>query len=297
MKSVLTILLLLLLASCEKDFVIDQHNGNNKMAVNALFDDGQPIQVFITKPYAIGAPNTTIAAIPDAQVALYEDSVFKEMIRYVPSDTQNTFGSYISNLIPQQGKRYTIQAMDANYVAATASDQIPVGAQIISSSLQHYTDSGSNQGGIMTMTFKDDPAVQNYYRINVWIGGLYHDPNNLTDTSHYFQWNAITSYPISPVSDTVRDGAFFLFSDRGFNGQQKTLQISFNTIDTTGFSSLNLYVELHTISQPNYQYFQTLNLYRASNGSSEPVFIYSNVNNGFGAFVGEHLQSLPFVIK
>jgi hypothetical protein len=290
-------ILLWLLSSCEKDFNINANGAGNEMAINSLFNDGSPVVVFLTKPYAVTADTSNITAIPGAQIQLYEDSIFKEVMHYVPSDTQNAFGSYVSNYLPKPGKTYTIKATAVNYTQATASDQIPVPAELISSSLQQYIDTGANQQGIMTMVFKDNPAVQNYYRINVWISGNQISINRQGDTTYTFQNFAMMTYPISLVNDTVRDGDFFLFSDRGFNGQEKALQISFGTINPYGFSNLTLYVELHTVSYAHYEYFQTLNLYRTTSNSAEPVFIYSNVNGGYGDFVAEHIQSIPFVIK
>ena len=293
----ITILVLLFISSCEKDFNINQQSVSNRMAINSLFNDALPVTVFVTKPYAVGVPETAITSIPDARIELYEDSVFKEVLHYVPSDTQNAFGAYVSNLLPQAGKSYTIKASDANYQSANATDAIPVPAQLVSSALQQYIDTGSNGRGLVNLVFKDDPNVQNYYRINVWANGNQFSVNQQGDTSYSFRNYAIQTYPVSPVNDTVRDSYFFLFSDRGFNGQEKTLQLSISTINPHNFSNLTLYVELHTVSYAHYEYFSTLNLYRGTNSSSEPVFIYSNVNNGFGDFVGEHIQWIPFVIR
>ena len=289
--------LLALISSCEKDFNFNTQGAGNEMAVNSLFNDGAPVVVFLTKPYAIGTTNNNITAITDARIELYEDSVFKEVMHYVPSDSQNLFGTYVSNLLPQTGKTYTIKATDALYPEATATDQIPVPAQVITSSLQQYQDTGNNPQGIMTMVFKDDPNVQNYYRINVWMSGNERSITPQGDTSYVFNNYAIETFPVTPVNDTVRDGYFFLFSDRGFNGQEKTLQIRFNTLNPNRFANLNLYVELHTVSYAHYEYFKTLNLYRTTGNSNEPVFIYSDVNGGYGDFVAEHIQSIPFVIK
>ena len=291
------VFMLLLISSCEKDFNINTGNAGNQMAVNSLFSDGMPVVVFLTKPYGLNASTSNITAITDARMELYEDSVFKEVMHYVPSDTQNAFGSYVSNLLPQTGKTYSIKVTDPLYQTANAADQVPVPAELISSSLQQYIDTGANGLGLMTMVFKDNPSVQNYYRINVWINGNRRSVNQQGDTFYTFQNYAMYTTPVSSVNDLVRDGDFFLFSDRGFNGQEKTLQISFNTINPADFSNLTLYVELHTVSPAHYQYFQTLDLYRTTSGSAEPVFIYSNVNGGYGDFVAEHIQPIPFVIK
>lgn len=290
-------LLIMLISSCEKDFNINQKGVSNEMAVNSLFNDGTRVQVFLTQPYPAGAPGNNITAITNARMELYENNVFKEVMQYVPSDTQNAFGSYLSVLLPQQGKTYTIKTTAPGYAEAVATDTVPVAAQLITSGLQKYVLNTSKPTGVVNLVFRDDPAVQNYYRINVWINGTEKIINKPGDTSYVYQSNAQRVQVISPVSDTVRDGDFFLFSDKGFNGQEKTLQLSFPAINPYYYVNMNVSVELHTVSYSHYEYFKTLNLWRGTNSSDEPVFIYSNVNNGFGDFVAEHIQPVTFVIK
>ena len=293
---IICLIVLLLISSCEKDFNINTGNTGKEVVINSLWNDGGPMYVYLSQPYPVGAPNNNITSIADARIDLYEDSVFKETLHYVPSDTQALFGAYLSNLIPQQGKSYAIKTYEPKYLNAIATDQVPIQAQLITSALEQYADSGINPTGKMYMVFRDNPAVQNYYRINAWAYGKMWYINNTGDTAYQYQTYAITPYPISAVNDTVRDGDFFLFSDRGFNGQEKNLELAFSPVDRHNFINLTLSVELHTVSYAHYQYFKTLNLYRNS-GSDEPVYIYNNINNGLGAFVAEHIQAMTFTIK
>ena len=296
-KGLLWLLCLLLIAGCEKDFIIDQQSASNKMVINSLINDHYAMQVYVTKSFPIGATNNNMTAIPDAHIELYEDNVFKEVLHYVPSDTQAAFGSYLSYLIPAAGKTYTIKASDGKYLDASATDAIPRPAQLVSYAYQSYDDTGAVNGCTMNMVFKDDPAVQNYYRINVWINGWQRTIADNGDTVNVFQNYAIEPWQQSPLTDTVRDGYFLLFSDQGFNGLQKTLSLSFNSIDARSFNSLNVYVELHTVSAAHFKYFKTLNAYRNNQYSSEPTYIYNNITNGLGDFVGETWQSITYAVK
>jgi len=292
----LTLFLLLLISSCEKDFNINTGNIGNELVINSLWNDGSPLQVYVTKPYPVGATSQFITAIPDARLELYEDSMFKEVLHYVPSDTQASFGAYYSSLIPLQGHNYTIRASEPKYLSANAGDEVPLQAPLITTALEQYADSGRNPLAKMYMVFRDNPMAQNYYRINAWAYVTYRNINQLGDTSYSYNTFAITPYPLSVVNDTVRDGDFLLFSDRGFNGQEKYLELSFAPLIRTDYFHLSIVIELHTVSYAHYEYFKTLNLYRTSN-SDEPVYIFSNVNNGLGAFVAEHIQPVPFIIK
>ena len=286
---------LLLVTSCEKDFNINPQNTGNDLVINSLFNNGSPITVYVSKSYPVGSINNYMTAIPDAKIELYENNILKEIMPYVPSDTQALFGAYVSNTIPQVGKSYTIKVSDKNYLSATATDTIPMPTQIITSAIEKYATSGPGPRGKMYMVFKDDPAVQNYYRINAWAFGQLRTISS-GDTTYSYQYEAIEPYATNEVSDTVRDGYFLLFSDKGFNGQEKNLELTFSTINPRNYVYLNLYIELHTVSKAHSQYFKTLNTYRTSS-STEPVFVFSNVNNGLGAFVAENIQTMTFVIK
>ena len=291
------ILGLLLVSSCEKNFDVNTGKTGNEMVINSLWNDASPVTVYITKPYPVGTSSFYITSIPDAHVELYEDSVFKEVLPYVPSDTQAAFGAYISNLIPVQGKNYTVKASEPKYLAANTTDVVPIQAQLITSALEEYVDSGHHPMTKMFMVFRDNPAVQNYYRINVWIYGQVRNISTTGDTTYPFDTYAMTPFPTGGLNDTVRDGDFLLFSDRGFNGQEKNLELTFGTVNRRSFINLTVDVELHTISTAHYNYFSTLNLYRNANTSNEPVYISGNVNDGLGAFVAEHIQYMTFRIK
>ena len=222
------------------------------------------------------------------------------MLTYIPSDTANTFGSYQSQLIPQQGKKYLIKAIHPLYGVVTAEDVIPVPAQIISHDLLQYPDTINNlKDATVKFKFKDDAGAENYYRINAWLYGTYRSVNQNGDTIENSSWQGLRPEMLTAVSDTVRDnGWFLLFSDKNFNGLEEELNLKFNNIQVADdFSSLNLYVELYTVSKTNFEYNKTLELYRHTNSNAEPVHVYSNVQNGYGIFAGADFQRMEFVVK
>ena len=287
------------ISSCEKDFLVSQQSGAKKMVVNSLFNDNGPFTVYLTDSYeAAGYGN--INSINDAQIQLYENNVLKEVMKYTPSDTVNTFGAYKSILVPQKGKIYSIKINEPVYGLVTATDTIPLATTIVSSQLVQYGDSATHSNDVIVdMKIQDDATVANYYRINIWIGGLqWHlDGNGDTITQQYFE--ARGPQMLTPVVDTVRDGIFLLFSDRNFNGQTKELKMKFDKMDPTNFVYLNLYIDLFTASKTDYTYQQTLALYRSAAGSNsaEPVHVYNNIQNGYGVFAAEQFQEVPFNIK
>ncbi|HWB63300.1 MAG TPA: DUF4249 domain-containing protein [Chitinophagales bacterium] len=296
-KTALCCLLLMLLFSCEKDFNPSLESGADKMVINSLFNDNGKIVVYITKSYALSGSNN-VTPVTGANVNLYQDGIFAEQLPWVPSDSVNSYGSYQSSLVPQKGHTYSISVSHPAYGTATATDSIPMPAQIITAKMLQYGTAG---GGKVVVDFniKDNPALLNFYRINIWLGGNQISVDDRGDTTYAPYYEARGPDMLSPVEDTVRDGIFLLFSDKGFNGQAKELKMQFDNLDTAQFSNLQVWVELHTVSQTEFEYQQGLALYRGLSGASygEPVNVYSNINNGYGIFMAEQFQSVGFPVK
>src|ERR1019366_7032871 len=104
--------------------VVNEQAGAKKMVINSLFDDNGPLTIYITDSYLTSGYGN-INSINYAHVELYENNVLKEVMKYTPSDTFNTFGAYKSLLVPQKGRNYSIKVSEPVYGVATVSDAIP----------------------------------------------------------------------------------------------------------------------------------------------------------------------------
>jgi len=286
---------MLLLSGCQKNFN-PPLPGDSKMVVNSMFNSNGPMVVYLTTSYPASNKNNNVVAIADAQIALYEDTVFKEILHYIPSDT--TFGYYTSNLTPQNGKTYNIQVSEKNYPTSTTRDQIPLAPQIISCNLVQFPDTLSGNV-IVNMEFQDDPDTVNYYQLDMYLSGAeYYIDNN--DTFLETFTNTIEPFVNESVNDTVRGPSkYLLFSNRGFSGQLKQLQIQGSVSALSSkIISANLFVELHAISKAHYEYYQSLQIYNSTSGSTGiQSYVFSNIINGYGIFCGENWQENNFKLR
>jgi hypothetical protein len=285
--------IILSLSACQKDFTAEVP-GADTMVVNSQFNTNGPMTLYLTTSYPASNANNNVAAITDAQIALYENNVFKENLRYVPSNSLNTFGFYTSALTPQAGNTYMIKATEKNYSATvSATDVIPGATQILSCDLLQYPATGSGQ---MEVDLKfQDPASNTiqYYRLDMYLVRIKLVIDQYSDTVYESSTTNISPTLLSAVSDTVRDpSGFLLFSDRGWNGQQKELLIEHLTSAlSSNVVSANLLVELHAVSTAHYNYYQTLSVYNSTNvNTGIQSYVYSNVTNGYGIFCGETWQ-------
>ncbi len=292
-------LFLILLSSCENDFDAPERDAAKRMVLNCRFTDAWQMSVYLTESYTTTGSNN-INSLEGAKVELFEDGVFKEELAYVPSDTGNTFGSYRSALIAQEGKKYMVKATHPLYGTVTAEDEMPLAAQILSYSLLHYPDSSAgDRNALVKFRFRDDGSKNDYYRVNVWMEARWNTVNSTGDTLEHSYIYGFRPELLTTVADTVRDGGWFLlFSDRSFNGQDKELQMEFRYVpEPEEYSSVRLWVELYTVSKAHYEYYRTLQIEGNFNGPSEPVHVFSNVQNGYGIFAAENFERMEFVVK
>ena len=295
-KQVVVIFLLIItLSACEKDFtVLDQLNAK-KLVVNSNFDTYYPLKVYITESSSPSKPNSK-DTWNTSKVDLYEGNTFIETMNFVPSDSQKNFGSYQTALIPKEGKTYSLKIHDATYGDLFTKDSVPFSSPIISCSILQNGDSITKS--MLELSFQDKLESENYYYIDVYFIAT----RSYIDSSGNLQQQ--TYYPVTAISTTsVSDGFnwsgyYIYFTDKDFNGRQKQLNVKFDGIVKDNFDSLSLVTALHTISKANYEYYKSLYLNRGSNSAnSDPVSIFTNIQNGYGIFAAEVLEQKIIVIK
>ncbi len=297
MKHLLFIILTsLILSSCEKDF--NTPLSGTKMSISSFFSDTSVVTVVVSKSYPLANNNT--AGISDASIELYEDSVFKEILHHVSSGS--TSGTYKSNLIPQRGRNYSITVTEPVYGKATAQDNIPLPATINSCQLLQYVDSGNYGIATVDLNFTDNPSVPNYYSISMTEKAVSFYLDTAGDTILYTHNFFVHPSALTKLQDSVFDYSSdaILFSDNGFNGQQKQVILNCDAYtNTSNILHATLYINLNTISKSYYEYFRTLALLANTNQSATytSVNIYGNIQNGYGIFAGQSAQSVQVHIK
>lgn len=292
-------LALLFLAGCEKDFYIPEQQEGKKMVVNCVFDNYRIFRVYVTESALLSGPGAPVV-LTDARVTLYEDGLLKEELKYVPTDTMGLFGSFQSTFIPQQGKKYAVTVVHPVYGTVTANDVLLKPADVSIAEVTMGPEGNPNYNSMGRIRFTDNAAEQNYYRLSIWMdwNNRYVDPGTGdTIVTHA----ATSSRPemLTSFADSTRDNNYqFLFTDEGFNGQQKDLHFFFRGPDTSDIYHGTVFLELSSVSKAHYEYFRTLEVYHNSNSyGSEPVHIFNNINGGYGIFVGQSIRSMAVPIK
>lgn len=300
-----TFILLLCIASlvsCEKDFVIKDQALSARMVVNSLFSNSGKMNVYVTSSYSASGSNP-IKALDDAIVEVYEDNVFKEQLKFVNSDSVGTFGKFQTTFNPVKGKKYSLKVIQSQFGQANATDEQVIPVQITGNYVAYYpSDSTDNANARVKVVIHDNIDKENFYKISFWTNEQYiQEITSQGDTITVSRTAYYTPSPTIYLTDTTREwGRNLLFSDNNFNGQNKELEFELPAVKSKEkLLSSKLWIEVVTASKTYYNYYKTLELYRQTNNanSSEPSYVYSNINNGYGIFASYNTQRKSLIIK
>jgi len=304
--------------SCTNEIEFNGEQQKPMLVLNSFVTPDSVIKVLLTRSKFFLDDDSKFDTIINAEVKLYVNDIFVEKLN------PNTNGYYTGAYFPKENDMLKFVAISPQLgeVAATTNivpKQAIIGIDSSSVSLGVYPDvqySSYNGGPLIADTtgyrystgldlrirFKDTPNVKNYYRLV------------LKGKSYYTNGKVVENTINSSTDDLVFGGSqtdilgemssyylFNEFNDQLFDGKtyelktrvyfQKTKLIKKpNTskptdIETVTVSRQELIVVLQSISESYYQYLKTI----AANQSgedffSEPVQIYTNIQNGLGIF-------------
>jgi hypothetical protein len=286
MKYIYLIVITIMFASCETIVKVDIPEHKPSIVVNSVIDPSEKFQIHLSK--SLGSLDSApLSNIDNAEVEVYENDVFIEKLTF------EQYGYYSSsNISAKLGRNYKIIAKAAPYDQVSAEARIPQPVSIEGIAIKDSAFVDSNMGvkSSLTFTINDPGAIKNYYMLEL------------------FQTDSINSF-LSPTYLSPRDPALesedyseqFLFSDAHFDGKPYRLEMEFYNYYSDGtwdpitgefipFEGKRYYVmEFSTISRAYYLYKTSSNkqMMNSYNPFSEPVQVFSNINNGYGIFAGK----------
>lgn len=293
--------LLLFLAgwyACERPIDIALGNEEPELVVLANFSDLDTIEVVLTKSQSV-FDNSPATYISDAEVTLFADGFFADELFYVSSPIPQIPGYYLSNkIVPQAGSQYklTVNAPGFDPVEGTCTMPLPVDIDTGYTSLlllQEDLGDGLIQATIhIEIKILDAPEVQNYYHLNFYQKGYDYFLDEDGDTIR-------TSFFSLPLALTADDGSVplvpyiedrgVLFSDEALKDNNGVLSFTttFQYYEDVQFLG-DFLIELRTASREYFLFHRSLaRQFQASQDPfSEPVILYSNIENGQGVFAG-----------
>lgn len=282
----------LFLLSCENFFIqemeIPRQELDNQLAVHSFINETDTQLHFeISRNFGLDDQfPLEDQVIENAEVTIYKNG------EYFSKFGQNAEGHYAITLEDEIGgadQEFRVEISHPDYDLALVETKMPT--YVGPNSVEFFKDggfpdpTGEEPQDLIQIEIEDPGDEENYYEFQV------HRILVSSDTLIFGADTLVTTktYPdryFSPDSNIEQGISGFLLSDSFFNGEKYVIQIML--IDNLGLEDIpveKLKITWNSISKDHYQYSKSLLQYQRSSGFglfSDPIAIYSNVENGLG---------------
>ena len=260
--------IILLVTGCRKEIKFTGEMTQPKLVVNCLLEAGNTIEVYVSKSAPITS-NTEPIVLLDAQVEMFENAI---SIGF-GTQVQDQPGTYFFDHEVINGKTYRVEVEYLGLESVYAETQVPL----------------STPGYIASITTESPPLDTDYSNYSFQLDYVIQD--SFADQYYLFyleidnagQRDVFPFHSIEPVlerqTELYYDGG--LFSDASFNGSNYTLDVNISPYEN--LENYEHFVILRTLNLDLFRYMQST---RFDNDGilTEPVQIYSNIENGIGVF-------------
>ncbi len=288
--------------ACEKIIEIDLGATEPRLVINSVITPDSVVSITLSRSMHI-LDNHNIMRITNATVKLYENDV--EVAQLVHSAN----GKYAANFHPVLGRTYTIKVSAEGFDDVSASCTLDPPVAIVDIDTSVIKDEYQQSMLALDVKFTDPGNRQNYYMLQAYLKYSYemYDPYGFTvDTLYQNEdtvivdttWGIYTMQEMmEPMYLTSNDvivesissfGNGLVFRDELISGTTYTMKSSAYVYAYSAIGDMYAIVYMRSISKDYYMYMKTLSAHYSANGDpfAEPVFVYSNVENGMGIFAG-----------
>ena len=271
---------------CTRETNIQLPKHAPSLVLHGYIAVGDTFKVAVGRTFAIDSFVTDNATyVENALVALYENGVFKDSLRYNAQDKRYIAAAAVA--LP--GKTYKIVAAATGFETIEATTAGPAPAQRLS--VTHTKNARTTMDGNPLDDIKlsiNDPVEKNFYLTAL------HAPMGKTSFCVYTKDPAVeqsTKDLIDFEPDNCLLNTEILYSDKSFNGSVKELTVSADPnifVPSSNATGLHkAFLKTYSINEEYFLYFRniiSLNLSVEVPSLSEPVRIKGNVKNGYGLF-------------
>jgi len=271
-----------LFCACEKEIKLKPEEVQPRIVVNGILSAGDTIHIQISESrdvlYAGQLP-----LITNAQAWLYDEND-----NAIAHFTEDSIGYYsVYSVLPQPNNVYKLKVAASGFESISSSTIVP-------KVIDNFTVDTMRTGDKMNFTihFNDHPDETNFYALTI-----FQNVYNCNDFSCSSSLNAgmcTKELEVTNVQHNLNGdkcASVFLFSDENFNGSEFTFSTEQDIL--TSYDSINFTITLRSITEEYYKYKLTNEAYNEVQPDpfSQPVQVYSNIENGFGIFGGARVYS------
>lgn len=292
-------MLLCSMTACVKDVEFDGEQSDPLLVVNGVQQVGRPANLCVEKSWFFLDSKTDLR-VKDLEVDLYVNGSFKESLQV--RDTISPLWDYFYTYCEGQyelceGDQLRFELRSSEFETAYAEVTLPVSPTIISfDTVSVDLDYGIAEFAVVI----DDPVGADFYNLYFY---------NSIETE-YSDYSFYSSDPVfaDPMdlgaddlmgesTDYLGSGLYNVFTDTYFDGRTYTVNFTYYFWDIEALEPF--VIEMSRVDEHLYKYKKTYEKYQGSDPNgvlgmfTEPVQVYSNVQNGVGIVSG---QSKPVVM-
>lgn len=283
-KVLFPIFLLTSLSGCEQFLEVELPGQEPRLVMNALLETSDTVRVFLTKSKGIleGRENDPFEFVKDGQVFLKSGT--GEVFPFTFVDRSNPFFSsysfyYLAGYDFKVNEEYEIIAESPGFKEISAKVQLPEKVEIKEIS---YRNLGPYESFLthdlleFTVKFDDPTGGVNFYELT---GSFY--GQSITDENSFYSGD-LYPRPVNPAYQ--RDSWTYsglLFDNVLLSGNDS--EIVFRSTFPRNYD-LEVTINLSHVSESYYRYEETVGLQNYNRGDflSQPVLVYTNIQNGMG---------------
>jgi Domain of unknown function (DUF4249) len=294
-KIILAIATIAIFISCEKTVIVDVPVAAPKLVVNGIVQANNVFAVNVGKSEAVlSSTGANSFKVTNATVQLYENGLLKDSFLY--NSTNNNYVAK-NGTLALTGKTYKLTAAVNGFTTVDAETTTPsnIAIQSITRIVNARTDANGNTQDEVKIKFADNGNETNYYLFKIKKPYYNNGAQVLYDIIYCIKSNDVDIDRTSNSDPTDINSCIdreFLMTDKNFNGGTKTITLFIDSYNLTEYinpfnqKKYKTIVEINSIAKNYYNYRRSLQTYRDNedNPFSEPVLVYSNINNGYGIF-------------
>lgn len=296
MKNLFLIISIIIVAiSCEKTVTVNIPVSAPKLVVNGVTEANNIFKVTVSKSEAVlSSNNLSNSYINTALAQLYVNGLLKDTLTF-----RSTTNMYEAKNATKaiSGNTYKVVVAQPGFTTVVAETKTP--SNITIQSITRIANARTNANGQtqdeIKIKFLDNTTENNFYLFKfkkpIYNNGaaMVYDPIYCINSNDADIDRASSSDP-TDLNSCLRNE--FSMSDNNFNGNLKTITVFINSNDLIAYTNpfdqkkYKAILEMNSLSKNYYNYRRSLETYRDNedNPFSEPVLVYTNVNNGYGIF-------------
>ncbi len=282
-NTIFTTIIFILLTGCSKDFSVDINDIEKRMVLYSLFTPDSVFRINLTEEASLN-DNIFIydfSVIDNAVITIYENGQIIDTAKYNADDKL-----YFTTVKPDYNKNYNIKVIAPNYNSTEAVNSVPKKVEI-DTIIDYKKENNIYYNHTVDIIFNDPKEEENYYLIYIgWIS----EGSNIP----FIEAKCQTNDPaIGEWHNLMRQ--LPIFTDEIFNGQKYKLTFDIK-VNGNSTETGDCLFQLFSVSKEFYLNFASYNnqqpeygddlMQMLESGLTEPIPIYTNVDNGLGVFAG-----------